>query len=338
MKAVVIKEPGNISLQNVEIPQPQPGFVRIKVKAAAICATDLEVLDGNIPANYPLTPGHEWSGIVDAVGSEKDESWIGKRVIGSSDVVCLTCDACRSGNWRYCKDFEEIGFRRNGAYAEYAIMPAYGLCELPDNVSFEQGALCEPLGVALGTLEKANAKFGETCLIIGAGSIGLCMLSAAKAMGMKDIVVCATTKGRLDIAKKLGASHVIATRETDLMEAMKTIHPNGTDVVVDCTGIEECIQMSLKLARKGGTVALAGYGRGKIMNIRIDDIHINNLRVVGAGNNWNKHKTAVTLMKDGMVNLECCVSEKIALEDYNKGLEMARKRPEGFVKAVFVNE
>ena len=338
MKAVVIKEPGNISLENLDIPQPGPDFVRIKVKAAAICATDLEVLDGNIPANYPLTPGHEWSGIVDAVGSEKDKHWLGKRVIGSSDVVCLTCEACRSGNWRYCKDFEEIGFRRNGAYAEYAIMPAYGLCELPDNVSFEQGALCEPLGVALGTMEKAEAKFGQTCLIIGAGSIGLCMLSVAKTMGMKDIVVCAASEGRLDIAKKLGASHVIATKESNLMEKMKEIHPGGTDVVVDCTGIEECIQMSLKLARKGGVVALAGYGRGKIMNIRIDDIHINNLKVVGAGNNWNQHKKAVTLMKDGQVNLECCISERIRLEEYNKGLELARKRPAGFVKAVFVNE
>ena len=151
MKAVVIKEPGNVSLEQVEIPQPQPGFARIKIKAAAICATDLEVLDGNIAANYPLTPGHEWSGIVDAVGSKEDEHWVGKRVIGSSDVVCLTCEACRSGNWRYCKDFEEIGFKRNGAYAEYAIMPAYGLVELPENVTFAQGALCEPLGVALGT-------------------------------------------------------------------------------------------------------------------------------------------------------------------------------------------
>jgi len=215
-------------------------------------------------------------------------------------------------------------------------MPAYGLCELPDNVSFEEGALCEPLGVALGTLEKAGAKFGDTCLIIGAGSIGLCMLSAAKAMGMKEIVVYASSGRRLEIAKKLGASHVIATKETDLMEAMQSIHPGGTDVIVDCTGIEECIQMSLKLARKGGTVALAGYGRGKVMNIRMDDIHINNLKVVGAGNNWNKHKTAVNLMKNGLVNLECCVTEKIALEDYAKGLEMARKRPEGFVKAVFV--
>ena len=338
MKAVVIKEPGNISLQNVDVPKPGPDFVRIRIKAAAICATDLEVLDGNIPANYPLIPGHEWSGIVDAVGSEKDSHWLGKRVVGSSDVVCLTCEACRSGNWRYCKDFEEIGFRRNGAYAEYAIMPAYGLCELPENVSFEEGALCEPLGVALGTLEKAEARFGQTCLIIGAGSIGLCMLAAAKAMGMKDIVVCAATKGRLDIARKLGAARVIATSETDLLEVMKAIHPGGTDVVVDCTGIEECIQMSLKLARKGGVVALAGYGRGKVMNIRMDDIHINNLRVVGAGNNWNKHKKAVTLMRDGLVSLVSCVSERMPLEDYALGIKMARKRPEGFVKAVFVNE
>lgn len=335
MKAVVIQKPGSVSLEQVNIPEPPAGFVRVKVKAAAICATDLEVLDGNIPANYPLIPGHEWSGIVDAVGSEEDAAWIGKRVIGSNDVVCLKCEACRSGEWRYCKDFEEIGFRRNGAYAEYVIVPAYGLCELPENVSFVHGALCEPLGVALGTLEKAGAKFGDTCLIMGAGSIGLCILAAAKAMGMKKIVVCATTRKRLKIAEKMGASYTIATKEQDLMEVMKQIHPNGTDVVIDATGIEECIQQCLKLARKGGTVALAGYGRGKIMSIRIDDIHINNLRVIGAGNNWNQHKKAVTLMAEGLVDIEHFATDLIQIEEYEKGLELARKRPEGFLKAVF---
>lgn len=336
MKAVVIKEPGKVSLEQVEIPKPQPGFVLVKVKAAAICATDLEVLDGNIPANYPLTPGHEWSGIVEEVGSEEDRHWIGKRVIGSNDVVCLKCDACRSGNWRYCKDFEEIGFRRNGAYAEYVVVPAYGLCELPENVSFIHGAFCEPLGVALGTLEKAEAKFGDTCLIMGAGSIGLCMLAAAKAMGMKKIVVCASTEKRLKIAKEMGAYATIATKDCDLPEEMKRIHPGGTDVIIDATGIESCIQQCLKLARKGGTVALAGYGRGKIMNIRIDDIHINNLRVIGAGNNWNQHKKAVSLMNEGLVNIEHFATDLISLEEYEKGLELARKRPEGFVKAVFL--
>ena len=336
MKAVVIKEPGKVSLQQVEIPKPQPGFVLVKVKAAAICATDLEILDGNISANYPLIPGHEWSGIVEAAGSFEDQHWIGKRVIGSNDVVCLKCEACRSGDWRYCKEFEEIGFKRNGAYAEYVVVPSYGLCELPEKVSFIHGAFCEPLGVALGTLEKAEAKFGDTCLIMGAGSIGLCMLAAAKSMGIKKIVVCASTEKRLKIAREMGAYATIATNNCDLQEEMKKIHPGGTDVIIDATGIESCIQQCLKLARKGRTVALAGYGRGKIMNIRMDDIHINNLRVIGAGNNWNQHKKAVNLMEDGLVNIEHFATNLLSLEEYEKGLELARKRPEGFVKAVFL--
>lgn len=335
MKAVVIEKPGVVVMKEVPIPVPPPGFARVKVAAAAVCATDLEVLTGRIPANYPLTPGHEWSGVVDAVGSSEDEHWIGKRVIGSNDVVCLKCDACRSGNWRYCKDFEEIGFKRDGAYAEYIIVPAYGLCELEDHVSFEEAALCEPLGVALGTLEKANAKFAETCLIVGAGSIGLCMLAVAKAMGMRRIVVCATSKKRLGIAEQMGAYATIATSECDLEAEMKKIHPGGTDVVIDATGIESCIQQCLRLARKGGRVLLAGYGRGKIMNIRMDDVHINNLQVIGAGNNWNMHKLAATLMADGVIDLKPLVTNVMPLDNYQEALEMAENRPLGFVKAVF---
>ena len=335
MKAVVINKPGEMFLAEKPIPEPQAGFARIKVAAAAVCATDLEVIDGNIPANYPLTPGHEWSGIVDSVGSEEDAHWIGKRVIGSNDVVCLKCDACRSGNWRYCKEFEEIGFKRDGAYAEYVLVPTYGLCELPENVPFENAALCEPLGVALGTMEKANAKFGQTLMIMGAGSIGLCMLAVGKAMGMRKIVVVAASEKRLQIAKEMGAYEVIATSKQDLMKEMQRIHPGGTDVIIDATGIESCIQDCLKLAKKGGMVALAGYGRGKTMQIRVDDIHVNNLHVVGAGNNWNMHKMAVELMADGLVDLSPFVTEKLPLEEFERAIEMARTRPQGFVKAVF---
>ena len=338
MKAVVVKKPGEVALCECPVPQPPTGFARIKVMAAAICATDLEVIDGNIPANYPLIPGHEWSGIVDAVGDPADAAWVGKLVIGSSDVVCLKCAACRSGNWRYCKQFEEIGFRRDGAYGEYFLAPVYGLCEKPDHVPFENAALCEPLGVALGTLKKADAAFGQSLVIYGAGSIGLCMLAAAKAMGLGTTVVIATTTARLEIAKQLGADHVIASREQDVMSEIAKIFPEGADLVIDATGIEECIQNSLKMARKGGTVALAGYGRGKQMSIRMDDIHINNLRVVGAGNNWNQHATAMKLMADGKVDLTPFISARIKREDFAAGLDMARRRPVGFVKAIFTNE
>ena len=94
MKAVVIQKPGELALKDVDIPVPPKGFARIKVKAAAICATDLEIIDGNIPANYPIIPGHEWSGTVDCVGDEADAHWVGKNVVGSNDVVCLRCEAC----------------------------------------------------------------------------------------------------------------------------------------------------------------------------------------------------------------------------------------------------
>lgn len=335
MKCVVIEQPHKVVLKEKELPALQKGFARIKVKACAICATDLEVIDGNIPANYPLTPGHEWSGVVVAVEDAKDNKWIGKRVTGSNDVTCGVCDSCRSGNWRYCADFEEIGFRRDGGYAEYIDVPAYGLVELPDSIPFEHAALAEPLGVALGTWEKVEPKAGKTCLIYGAGSIALCCLAVAKALGMRKILVVATTNRRLDIAKKMGAYATIATKEEDLFEMVKKYHPDGTDYIIEATGIEECISNSLKLCKRGGTVALAGYGRGKVMNIRIDDIHVKNLRVIGAGNNWNQHKKAINMMEDKSVDMGLMVSSKIKLEDFEAGLQMVRERPSGFVKAIF---
>ncbi len=335
MKCVVLDAPKQIHMENRPLPVLRPGFARIKVKAAAICATDLEVVDGNIPANYPLIPGHEWSGVVSEVENPAHSHWIGKRVTGSNDVVCGVCEACRSGNWRYCKEFEEIGFKQPGAYAEYIDVPVYGLVELPDGLPFEYAALAEPMGVALGVWEKAQPEFGKNCLIYGAGSIGLCCLCVAKALGMRNIVVVDTTTDRLHVAKQLGADYVVATREQDIFEQMRQIHPEGTDYIIEATGIEECISNSFKLCKKGGSVLLAGYGRGKHMSIRIDDIHVNNLKVIGAGNNWNQHKKAIQLMSDKNLNMDLFVTEKIPLEAYEKGLDDARKRPVGFVKAVF---
>ena len=265
----------------------------------------------------------------------QNSHWIGKRVTGSNDISCGACEACRSGNWRYCKDFEEIGFKRNGAYAEYIDVPVYGLVELPDALPFTHAALAEPMGVALGTWEKLEPKYGKTCMIIGAGSIGLCCLSVAKALGMRRIVVVASSAKRLATAKKLGAYATVATSEENIFDSMKKYHPEGTDYIIEATGIEECISNSLKLCKKGGYIALAGYGRGKTMSIRIDDIHINNLHVVGAGNNWNQHKKAIQMMADGAVDMTHFISETLPLSDFQVGLEHARTRPEGFVKAIF---
>ena len=336
MRCIVVEKPGVVSLKDKELPALLPDFVRVKVKAVAICATDLEVIDGNIPAKYPLVPGHEWSGIVEQVGDSKYNRLIGKRVTGSNDISCGTCDACRSGNWRYCKDFEEIGFKRDGAYAQYIDVPAYGIVELPDNVPFTHAALAEPLGVALGTFQKLNPVFGKTCMIFGAGSIGLCCLAVAKAMGMRKIVTVDINPNRLQKAKVLGAFETVNSKSEDLFDRMKELHPDGTDYIIEATGKEECIQNSFKLCKKGGYVALAGYGRGKTMSIRIDDIHINNLHIIGAGNNWNQHKKAINMMAEGQVDMTPFVSELLSLQDFEKGLNDVRNCPGDFIKAIFL--
>lgn len=338
MKAITVIKKNEVCISEVPVPDPPPGFALIKVKAAAMCATDLEVIDGNIAASYPVIPGHEWSGIVEKTGSAEDKCWEGKKVIGSSDVVCLKCEHCRSGNWRYCESFEEIGFKRNGAYAEYMIAPVYGLCEVSSELPFANAALCEPLGVALGTLKKARAKAGQNLLIMGAGSIGLCMLAAAKTMGLNKITVYDLSAGRLETAAKLGAHEVVCEKTQNIEEEIKAIHPFGTDLVIDATGSEDCIQKALRILKRGGTLALAGYGKGRIMNIRIDDIHIKNLKVIGAGNNWNMHKRALELMENGSADLSCMISEILRLEEFERGINLLRSKLDKFIKAVFINE
>lgn len=340
MKCVVIESPNVAHLAEVTMKPLAKGFARIKVKACAICATDLAALGGLIPCAYPLTPGHEWAGIVEEVADPEYASWLQKRVTGSNDVTCGHCPACLRGEWRYCPDFKEVGFRLPGAYAEYVDVPERGLVELPKDVPFEIAALSEPLGVAFGSLKKAHAKAGESLTIYGPGPIGLSVLVAALSLGLVDpIVVGYHDEARLAIAKKLGAKHIIDSSKEDPVAAIRKIHPQGSDLVEECSGAKTAYQQAIDSARKGGTVTLTGYGKGEIIPIRIDDIHVNNLKVIGAGNNWNMHPAAVEFLKTHWQEMIPFVSEKISLEDYQKGWDDVRAKKDGFLKAVFmINE
>lgn len=335
MKAVVIEKPNELALREVNKPVPEPGWALIRVKVAAVCATDLELIGGNIGKQYPVIPGHEWSGVVEEVGRREDNYWVGKRVVGSNDIVCLTCKECRSGMWRNCASFKEIGFKADGAYAEYMVVPVYGLSELPRHISFVQGAMIEPLAVAIGTVDRAGLKLGDTAVIMGAGSIGLNLLAVSKAAGARRVVVTALSERRLGFAKNMGAYATVATRDVDVVEAVTNALGGRPDVVLEATGMEDCAQAALRMAKKEGKIALAGFGREQEFNIHIDDIHINNLRVIGAGNNWNLVDRAVNLLADGLVSTEALATHFFHLEEYEKALEMTRVRPDGFVKAVF---
>ncbi len=336
MKAMMIEKPNTCHLVEIDKPVPEAGWALIRVKAAAVCATDLELIGGSIGKQYPIIPGHEWSGIVEAVGSAKDEGWVGRRVVGSNDVVCLTCTECRSGRWRNCDSFREIGFKANGAYAECLVVPVYALSELPECISFVQGALIEPLAVAIGTAEKVDLKLGETVVIMGAGSIGLNMLAVAKAAGARRIIVTALSEKRLGFAREMGAFATFAMEGRDIANLIHDALEGYPDVVMEATGIEDCVQLAFAIARKNGKVAIAGFGRDEDIRIHIDDIHIKNLNVHGSGNNWNLVSKALNLLKDGILSTEKMATHFFRLDEYEKALTMTKTRPDGFIKAVFL--
>lgn len=336
MKAVVMAQRGKLVYTDVPLPALKEGWALVEVKASAVCATDLELIYSDIVTpSFPHIPGHEWSGCVVKVASEKDNHWLGKRVVGSNDVACMECDACLSGNIRYCEFFQEIGFMLPGAYAEYLALPAKNLVELPSTLSFLQGALIEPLAVGVGCVTKGGVTLGNTVTVMGMGSIGLNVISAAKATGAHHIIAAASTLGRAGFAQKAGASILVETQKEDLISAVQSYHPKGSDIVIDTTGNADCIRQAVRLARLGGTIVLAGYGGGKSIDFPIDEVHLKNLTVRGAGKNWGYLQKCLAILQDGL-STEAMATHLFPLADYQQALALAKTRPEGFVKSVFV--
>ena len=250
MKAIQFEQPGAVRLMETSTPEPPAGWARIRTAAAAICMTDLEVLRGRIAAHFPLIPGHEWSGEVERVGSAADEAWLRRRVTGDNEITCLQCRYCRRGEWRRCSQYRQIGFAAPGAYAEFLLAPVRNLHALVDSVSFEQGALLEPLGVGLAVAAMSGIRVGATVAVLGAGPIGLNCLAAARASGARRILCLDRRTGRLELARSWGAAGVFEEPEA-LRAAAAELHPWGTDVVVDATGAPDLLNFGAGLARFG---------------------------------------------------------------------------------------
>ena len=337
MKALRYLGPGQMVVQEIENPVPKDKEVLLKVRACGICGSDVHGSLGLTGRRIaPMAMGHEFSAEVVELGNGVKNFKKGDGVIVQPINFCGECKNCKQGLTNMCLNKKFFGVLTvDGAMAEYVAVPVYGLSELPDCISFVQGALIEPLAVAIGTVQKVDLRLGETVVIMGAGCIGLNLLVVAKAAGARRVVVTAISERRLVFAKKMGAYATIATKGTDVKGLILEKLEGRPDVILEATGMEDCIQTSLSVVKKGGKIGLAGFGRDEDIKIHIDDIHVNNLRIFGAGNNWNLVDKAIDLLKDGIVSTENLATHFFQLEEYEKALEMTKTRPDGFVKAVF---
>jgi threonine dehydrogenase-like Zn-dependent dehydrogenase len=335
MRAIRFEEPGKLNLVELPDPEPGPGWARIRTQAAAICMTDVEVLRGRHAVDFPIIPGHEYCGVVDRVGSAADEGWVGRRVVADNEICCLKCGHCRRGKWRCCSEYRQIGFGPPGGYADYVLVPVYNLHPLAGTISFEQGALLEPLGVGLAVASIAGARLGMTATILGMGPIGLNCLAVLKASGVRRILCLEKQPNRLALAKAWGA--LKTTHDPEHLKALtKEFHPEGTDIVIEASGHAPLIPLGISHTRFGGSLVLAGFCKHETLPFETDLVQGPNRRVLGAGNNAGFIEPASLLVGDGVVKTEGMITHRFDLDDFRQAFSDEQLTAQDYIKGVFI--
>ncbi|RMG55334.1 MAG: 2,3-butanediol dehydrogenase, partial [Bacteroidetes bacterium] len=285
MKAAVWYGKRDVRVEEVSEPAaPGPGQAKVKVHWCGICGSDLHEYDAGpifIPATapHPLTGvqaplilGHEFSGEVVEVGEGVREVKVGDRVTADACQYCGECYMCKMNRYSLCSSLAFTGLMANGAFAEYVNVPAYTLYSLPPEMPSDVGALVEPLAVGIHAIRRAPVIQGDSVAVVGAGTIGLVTLQAARAAGASQVFVLEMAKARKEYAQKLGATAVIDPSETDpVAEVRRLTNGLGVDVAIECVGSEITGALALDLARVGGKVVLVGIFE------KPSEIHFNNL-------------------------------------------------------------
>lgn len=254
-RAVVIDRPGEHRLVTGLPAEPGPGEVRVAVHAAGICASDREVYDGTRPADYvryPVTPGHEWSGTVDAVGEDVDPQLLGRKTVAEGFRACMRCDRCREGSTSLCTSgYEETGFTTPGAFADSLVLPARLLHPLGDDADLRAAALLEPAAVVAAAVLAAEPRPGERIAVLGTGTLGLLAVQLLAAYSPVELLAVDPRAQRAEQALPMGATHVRTPAEG-------AGAVNGYDLVVETAGAPSTAREACLLARRGGRVVLTG--------------------------------------------------------------------------------
>lgn len=258
MLAAVLNGPEDLQLVEKPKPEPRDGEVLVKVKYCGICGSDLHAYkSGMFP--FGMTIGHEYAAEIEAVGDGVEGFAVGQPVTGTASIACRSCNSCITGKDNICEAMNVVGVTREGAMAEYLLIPQETLVPIPDELPLEYGALTEPYSVALHGVDMTDIKPGQTAAIIGAGPIGLCLLAELKRRGIEEVYITDLRAGRLKIALEMGASAVVNSQLENLDKKLNELTTGaGVDYVFECVGVPDTMRDAPGLVRQGGTVVYLG--------------------------------------------------------------------------------
>ncbi len=334
MKAAVFYGPNDMKLEEVNKPKISEKEVLVRVKFSAVCGTDVRIFEGKKTKGVrtPSTIGHELVGIVEQVGGNVSEFEVGNRVGVMPVIPCRKCYYCLNGRENVCANRTAIGYEYDGGFAEFVRIPeaavqAGNLVKLPDNVSFEQAVITEPLACCLNGNKKANVKMNDTVVVIGGGPIGLMHVQLAKIAGAKNVILSELIDHRREKAKEAGADILVNPDKESLNEVVLDVTEGlGADVVIMAIGVPQLVNGSISLLRKGGTLNLfAGFTKGVLSEIDPNVIHYNEVNVNGTSAlTRSDYIESLSLIESGKINTESITSPGYTLDDIQKAIEDVR--------------
>ena len=328
MKQVELYAPENIRFIESPRPIPGPDELLVAVVCVGICGSDLHAYHGRHPfIQLPIVPGHEFAGTVAKVGTNVRGFAPGQRVTVEPSLVCGLCYNCTHGRYNVCEQLRVIGCQTPGAMGDYLTVPASKALHLPDDVTWDQAALAEPLAVAVHAVRVAQLRAGANLLILGAGTIGLMTLQAAKAMGAGRVMTTDLLQDRLDLALELGADEAVNPRTTDLAATLEeTFGPQRADVIIECVGVASTIRDAIRLARKGTRIVLAGVFEQEVL-VNLGLVQDRELELVGTlmyvSDNF---PTALELIQSGRVQTEPLITHRFPLAQATQAFATADSR------------
>ena len=331
MKAAVKSRasPRSTEIRSVPIPEPGPAEVLIRVEVSSICGTDVHIFDWDAWAQarikVPLIQGHEFAGRIERLGSEVTGLDKGAYVSAEGHVACGRCHMCRTGNAHVCKTVSILGIDRDGAFAEYLKVPATNVIVNDPDLPPELATMQDPLGNAVYTVTNANVP-GKTVAIFGLGPISLMAVSLCRAMAAARVIAIGhTNRYRMDLAKEVGAHHVLASRATLVDEINDLTSGEGVDEVLEMSGSEQALRQALEIVRPAGGIHILGFYT-KDVTIPMSELVTKGASIHGIHGRlmFKTWEQMGGLLKSGNVNLRPLLTHKFPLDRYDEAMDVMR--------------
>jgi 2-desacetyl-2-hydroxyethyl bacteriochlorophyllide A dehydrogenase len=331
MHAVFINAPHQIRFGETARPVPEPGQVLVRVAAAGVCMSDLEILDGTRPEpyiQYPIIPGHEWCGTVIETGSGVTRPAVGQRVAVEGLNFCRSCFWCERGETNLCQAYSEFGFTLPGGFAQYVAVRADLAHPFADSLPFEIAALTEPAACAGHGILRAQVRPGDTVVVVGPGTIGLLGIAWARLFQPQHLVAVGIDRTNEALAHAMGATDYLLVEDDPVPFIRDLTGGRGADVVFEAAGSEAAIPLAIDLARRGGALALAGITGGRRQLLLESDVFcLKNLRVHGVFSYPSTlFAQALRLIESGLLKVNPLITHHFSLEEYGRAFELLRRR------------